>query len=134
MTKPDTSALSNWGSLKLEDAARELTGKTFTAIGSVELGAESAARRAERYRIQAEAAERMWPHFLASVIDAARAAYPDATITQYRDEIHIVLLGEIHKVEASVTINADGPTCPECKTALGEPAACPFCGWAKLSR
>lgn len=26
------------------------------------------------------------------------------------------------------------PACPECETALNEPTACPFCGWAKLSR
>jgi hypothetical protein len=84
----------SWGTLKFEDGILALGEKTFTAIGHVELGedaAESAARRAERYRIQAQQVERTWPLFRAAIVATARATYPQAKIIEIGDEIIIQL-------------------------------------------
>ena len=120
--------MTDWKGLEIKTLAQFdewAKDATFTAIsaGPTELGAPSVF---ERYAAQERAARAMWPTFRAAMLAEARRCWPDATITEIGDEIIVNLP------------SADGlalaPTCPECENAIDEPAACPFCGWAKTSR
>lgn len=74
-----------------KDGQIALKDRPFTAITDVQLGIESAARRAERYEAQAAQVEKTWPLFCAAVLATARATYPDAKIIEIEDEIIIQL-------------------------------------------